>query len=268
MTWHVDQTALTRWVEGNDGSLGGASIEQHLLTCAECRSRVPKPAALDDVWLRVRDELEAPQVSWLERVLVRAGVDTADARVIAVSPAFRASWITGLAVVLVFVVTAAMWADARGEWLFLLVAPLVPAAGVAIGYDPETEPALEQESSTPYCRGRMVLLRSLVLIVSGLPLVVGLSFLLPEGISFLWLLPAATLTVGVLAASTWVPPMQAAGVLGLGWLVVAASIGRERSPEQVLAGGFLVAYIGLAVLAVAVLVVRRSRFGETFGSAS
>jgi hypothetical protein len=161
-----------------------------------------------------------------------------------------------------------MWADVRGEWLFLLIAPVVPAAGVAVGYDPETEPGIELETATPYSRARLVMLRSLVLIVSGLPLVLLAGVLLPEGISYLWLVPAATLTVGVLAASTWVPPLQAAGLLGLSWVVVAGSVGRSSSPREVLEGGFLAVYGVLAAVAILVLLLRRSRFGETFGGAA
>jgi hypothetical protein len=267
MTWHLDDALISGWVSGTDGSVVGASVEQHLLGCADCRARVPRPADLDDTWLRIRDELEAPRPSWVERGLARIGVPDADARVIAVSPAFQAAWLTGLAVILTFVVLAALWGDTRGQWLFVMVAPLVPAAGVAIGYDPETEPGLEQECATPYSRARMVLLRSLALIGTGIPLVVGLSLLLPGDISFLWLVPAATLTAAVLAASTWTAPLPAASALGFAWLVVVLSLSRGYAPEEVLKSGFLLAYFALGLASLVVVVVRRGRFGELVGGA-
>jgi hypothetical protein len=268
MTWHVDDTLLTRWVDGSDGALTGASVEQHLLHCAECRARVPQPDDLGAIWANVRHTIEAPAPSWLERLLLRMKVSVPDARVIAKSPAFRAAWLSGLAVVLGFVVVAALWADSRGQWLFLLVAPLVPAAGVAIGYDPQTEPSREVESVTAYSGVRLVLLRSLVLIVTGLPLLLCASVLVAGGITFLWLVPAAALTVGVLAASTWVSPLEAAGVLGLCWAAVVGSAGRGARPEHLLAGGFLAAYTCLAVLAVLVLALRRAQLGEARGGAA
>ena len=72
-TWHVDDGALARWVDGTDGSIGGASVEQHLLSCEECRSRVPAAPVLDAVWARVQDVVEVPRVSAMERLLVVPG---------------------------------------------------------------------------------------------------------------------------------------------------------------------------------------------------
>ena len=57
-SWHVDDTALARWVEGTDGSVIGSSVEQHLLSCAECRARVPADPVVDVAWSRVRDVIE------------------------------------------------------------------------------------------------------------------------------------------------------------------------------------------------------------------
>lgn len=268
MTWHVDDALLTRWVEGLDGALTGASVEQHLLHCADCRARVPQPADFGAVWTRVRDEIEVPAASRLERLLVRIGVSGPDARVIAVSPAFRAAWLSGLAIVLGFAVVAAMWGEARGQWLFVLVAPLVPAAGVAIGYDPQTEPAHELERVAPYSGARLVLLRSLVLIGTGTPVLFAASLLVPGDLWFLWLVPAAALTVAVLAVSTWFSPLESAGVLSLCWLAVAGSAGRGAAPERVLGSGFLLAYAGFAILAVVVLLLRRGFVGEVQGGTS
>ena len=38
--WHVDGETLRRYVERTDSVAEGASVEQHLLTCAQCRARV------------------------------------------------------------------------------------------------------------------------------------------------------------------------------------------------------------------------------------
>jgi hypothetical protein len=260
MTWHVDSTLLERWIEGSDGATSGASVEQHLLHCADCRALVPRPRDLDEVWARVRDEVELPTPSWLERSLVRLGLNASDARVVAVSPMFRGAWLSGLSLVLAFAAAAGMWGTDRGLALFLLVAPLVPAAGVALGYDPETEPALEQECATPWPRFRLVLLRSVSLLLTGLPLVAAVSLVVPGRLALLWWVPAAALTVAVLALSTWVAPLVAAGGVSLLWLGVVGAVGRQ--PEQAVDESYLLGYAVLAVVATAVLLLRRSRLGE------
>ncbi|MDP9182985.1 MAG: zf-HC2 domain-containing protein, partial [Actinomycetota bacterium] len=206
-TWHVDDAALTRWVEGTDGSVAGASVEQHLLTCAECRAKVTPEPLVDQVWNRVRDVVEVPRVSWLEHLLRRTGLPPADARIVAVSPAFRGAWLVGLMTLLAFVTAAGGYGAGRGQLAFLVIAPLVPALAVALGYDPELDEALESECATPYSRFRLVLLRSAALLVVAVPAFVVASLLLPGSIAFWWLLPAAACTALVLALSTWLVPL-------------------------------------------------------------
>jgi len=48
--WHADEITLRRWIDQSDSLPEGASVEQHLLSCAPCRARVstlvsPGPAA-------------------------------------------------------------------------------------------------------------------------------------------------------------------------------------------------------------------------------
>ena len=39
-TWHVDPSRLEDYVDGRLDALAGASVEQHLLACPDCRSAV------------------------------------------------------------------------------------------------------------------------------------------------------------------------------------------------------------------------------------
>ncbi len=256
-TWHLDDDALTRWVEGTDGAIAGASVEQHLLTCADCRPKVAAPPGLDAVWARIRDDLELPRPTRVERALIALGLDASDARVVAVSPSFRGAWLMGLALLLAFAAAAGTWGTNRGQLLFLLIAPLVPVAGVALGYDPETDPALEAECATPWSRFRLVLLRSLALLITGLPVVLGVATLVPGSISVLWLAPAAALTVVVLALSTWVAPLVASAGSAALWVLVVSSLGRGAVDDDLLG-----VYAGCAVAAAVVLGLRRSHLGE------
>jgi len=257
--WHVDDASLARWVEGTDGSVAGASVEQHLLTCAACRARVPADPVADQVWARVRDEIEVPKESLVERLLRRTGLSTADARIVAVSPAFRGAWLVGLTTLLVFVTIAGDYGESRGQLAFLLLAPLVPALAVALGYDPELDEALETECATPYARARLVLLRSAALLVVAVPAFVAASLLLPGSIAFWWLAPAAGCTALVLGLSTWVAPLTAAGAVGTVWLMVVSSVARQGTATDVVGDEFMAAYAAVSLLGLLLFLARRGR---------
>ena len=255
--WHVDEAALARWVEGTDGSITGASVEQHLLACAECRAKVPAEPVLDEVWARVQEVVEVPRASWLEQLLNWTGLPAADARIVAVSPAFRGAWLVGLTALLAFVTIAGSYGAGRGQLAFLAIAPLVPALAVALGYDPELDEALETECATPYSRFRLVLLRSAALLLVAVPAFVVASTLLPGDIAFWWLAPAAGCTALVLALSTWVAPLTAAGTIGSAWMVLVLAVSRHGAAADVLGDGFLTVYAAVTVAGVLLLTSRR-----------
>jgi hypothetical protein len=257
--WHVDDAALARWVEGTDGSVTGASVEQHLLTCAACRAKVPAEPVVDQVWARVRDLIEVPRVSLVERLVRRTGFSAADARIVAVSPAFRGAWLAGLTALLVFVTIAGNYGESRGQLAFLILAPLVPALAVALGYDPELDEALESECATPYSRLRLVLLRSAALLLVAVPAFVAASLVLPGQIAFWWLAPAAGCTALVLVLSAWVAPLTATGAVGTGWLLLVVSVARQGAAADVLGEDYLASYAALTAGALLLLVLRRGR---------
>ena len=223
--WHLDDDTLRRYVERTDSLAEGASAEQHLLACGPCRARVGAAASVTGrsvidfaaVWDRTRDAVEVPRPSVFERLLRGAGLPAAEARLVAVASAFRGVWLAGVAAVLVFAALAAAFGHARGVWLFLSVAPVVPCLVVAAGYDPRLDPALEPELVTPYPVLRLVLLRTIAVLALALPAVLLFGLVVPGETAFAWLLPAVGFVAVVLAASTWVSPLRAAdrGELGL-----------------------------------------------------
>ena len=128
----------------------GAAVEQHLLTCAQCRARVNAAATAVDlvavdlvaVWDRTRDAVEVPRPSVFERLLRAAGLPAHEARLVAVASAFRGAWLAlGAAAVLAFAALAAAAGHARGLWYFLAAAPLAPCLVVAFSYDRRMDPA-------------------------------------------------------------------------------------------------------------------------------
>jgi hypothetical protein len=86
-----------------------------------------------------------------------------------VASAFRGVWLAGVAAVLAFAALAAALGHARGVWLFLAVAPVVPCLVVASSYDPWMDPALEPELVTPYPALRLILLRTIAVLALALP---------------------------------------------------------------------------------------------------
>lgn len=263
--WHADEQSLRRWVDGTAGTLLGASVEQHVVRCEACRGMVARMVAmpsLDGVWDRVLDDIETPRPLFVERILVRLGLPRSQALLVASAPSMRLSWLGGITAALMFVVLAGAFGGDRGLSLFLLVAPLIPVAGVAASYGPSADPSYEATAVTPYPMLRLVLFRTAAVLVTCLPLV-ALSSLLPVGqqVTPAWLLPAVGFVAITLLASTWVDTAYAAAVVALSWLVAVVWWTRAGDPLGVLAPELLVAYAITTVLVSVALVVRLRSLG-------
>jgi hypothetical protein len=260
-TWHADEDLLARYVRGEADPLLGASLEQHLLACPGCRDRIAAHVdtpPLDAVWGRIRERAEAPRPGPVERLLTRLGLSRTDALLVARAPSLRASWLFGLAATVAFAAVGAVWDGTMGLTLFLLVAPLVPVAGVGFAYGPDVDPAYETGLAAPYPAARLLLLRTAAVLVTSVPLTVLAGLLVPalSGTAVSWLLPGLAFTAVVLAASTWARPSAIAIVLGVGWVVAVGSASKARDPAAVLTPTLLVAYAVLGCVAVLVLCVR------------
>jgi len=264
--WHLDDDTLRRYVERVDSLAEGASAEQHLLSCEQCRARVSAAAGVIDlaaVWDRTRDTVEVPRPSVFERLLRVAGLPGHEARLVAVASAFRGVWLVGAAAVLAFAALAAVAGHARGLWLFLAVAPVVPCLVVASSYDPWLDPALEPELVTPYPALRLILLRTIAVLALALPAVLLLGLVIPGEAPFAWLLPAVGFVAVVLAASTWVSPLRAAIAVSSFWLAVVWLLAaRSGSPGAMLQGRAQAGFLALAAGSLAIFLVRRHRLRQ------
>ena len=269
--WHLDDDMLRRYAGRTDSLAEGASAEQHLLSCGPCRARVGAAASVTGfsvidfaaVWDRTRDAVEVPRPSVFERLLRGAGLPAAEARLVAVASAFRGVWLAGVAAVLAFAALAAAFGHARGVWVFLAVAPVVPCLVVAAGYDPWVDPALEPELVTPYPALRLVLLRTIAVLALALPAVLLFGLVVPGEAAFAWLLPAVGFVAVVLAASTWVSPLRAAIAVSSGWLAVIWLLAaRSGAPDAVLQGRAQAGFLALAAASFAVFLLRRRRLRQ------
>jgi hypothetical protein len=269
--WHLDDDALRRYVERTDSLAEGASAEQHLLSCEQCRARAGAAASVTGlsvidfaaVWDRTRDAVEVPRPSVFERLLRGAGLPAQEARLVAVAGAFRGVWLVGVAAVLAFAALAAAFGHARGVWLFLSVAPVMPCLVVASSYDPSMDPALEPELVTPYPMLRLILLRTIAVLALALPAMLLFGLVVPGETAFAWLLPAVGFVTVVLAASTWVSPLRAAIAVSSVWLAVVWLLAaRSSSPESVLQARAQAAFLALAAASFSIFLLRRRQLRQ------
>lgn len=273
MKWHIEGRLLADYVDGRADAVSGNSVEQHVVRCSACRSHlndlVDDPM-LTTVWDRVLDTVQAPTPSLGERLLRRAGVTPGDALLLWAAPAFRAPWLAATLVTLAFATLAAASSETRGMLLFVLVAPLLPVAGVALAYGPDADEAHEATVPTPYPALRLVLLRTVAVLATTLPVTLVAGLLLPgsPAVAVAWLAPSLAGVALTLALSTWLSVARSAICVALGWGVLAASLAgpASGSPALSLEPWFIPAYLALAVASAAVLVLRGDHLAHLGGS--
>lgn len=264
---HIDEGLLQRYVAQTDSADEGATVDRHLLVCAGCRARIGAAASVIDLaatWERTRDRVELPRSTPFERVLRRAGLPAHEARLVAVARAFQGVWLIGAALTLAFAGLGAALGQGPGRWLFLAVAPVVPCLAVAASYDPWLDPALEPELAAPYPALRLILLRTIAVLVLALPVVLLIGLGLPGAAPFGWLLPSVGFVAVVLAASTWIAPLRAAIAVSFGWFGLVWVLATSSVPPEsvVLRGPVQACFLALSVAGLAVLLLRQRRLCE------
>lgn len=267
--WHPPAASLAEYATGRPTAAAAASVEAHLVACAQCRRAVAPlaPTAVVDAGReRLRSALQRPRAPWAVRVARRAGLSDPSAVLLTASSAMRDSWIVSVVVVLGFAAVAPSVAGGLGDAAFLLVAPLTPVVGVALVYT-STEPTMETiAGAAPYSQLRLLLLRTAAVLVTTLPLV-ALAALLARGTGWsmvAWLLPSLAFTAVVLALSTWVAVEVAAPVVALLWTGTVCTAVFHHSTQAVVAAAVQPLYLVLAAGAAAVVAVQVRR-GHTPG---
>jgi len=200
-----------------------ASIEQHLTACRACQVSLagvsPRPE-LDAIWAEVQDGVDRAGVGFTERLLRWLRVESGSARLIAATPALRVGAVAAVGLIVAAVVLVSRVADV-GE-AFLVLAPVVPTALVALSFAPGVDPAGECGLATPVFGFGLVIRRALAVeVLALLVLGIGSLFIPIDGPTALaWLIPALALSLGTLAGSVrWAAPQAAAG-LTMGWATV------------------------------------------------
>jgi hypothetical protein len=263
MTWHAEPDTLAAYHRGDAPEAVVASIEAHLLACADCRSAYAHEAQdqadwLEAIWSDVVDTLDAPRASWAERLMHRVGVAPHTARVLAATPMLRLSWALSILIAAVAALTLAS-SDQAGLFLQLLAAPLLPPLGVAVAYGAGIDPAYELGAATPLHGLRLVVLRTVA--VTSVTLGAGLAtsaFLPWSWTAFAWLLPALGLGLLTLALCTFTPSARkVAAVVDVAWAIGIVIAQEPRQPGIEGVGlTTQLAFAAMAVLAAGVIRMR------------
>lgn len=262
MSWHVPSDVLSSYAQGGIDPVQAFSVEAHLPSCPQCTALI---AALTDgarlarAWDEIEERLDAPRRGPIEAGLGRLGVPEHLARLLGATPALRVSWLLACALTLGFAVWAAGRRPDEGIVLFLVVAPLLPLAGVALAFGPDVDPAYEIGLAAPMRSFALLLVRALAVLGTTAAMAAIAALALPglHWSAAAWLLPSLGLTLASLALATRVSAPAACGSLALVWVLVVG-VGWRMTHEALLVFG-PAGQIACALLAaVAALVLARN----------
>jgi len=230
-SWHASTELLDAYVAGALAAWEAASVEQHLNVCAGCRqaigTQVPR-ADLDRAWDGVRSTVERPAPPLVIRWAQRLGLPEPTAVLLAAAAALRTAWLSSSVVALGFAAIAAQASGGTTLWPFLLVAPLVPVIGVAVSYGPATDSLESLIVTSPYGRTRLILVRTLAVLTTSLPVAVLIGLMMPGPlwVAAAWLGPAFAMLPVMMTVASFAGPRPAAALVAIAWSGVV--LGSER----------------------------------------
>ena len=269
MTWHVEPRMLEAYAHETIDQVHAYSVEAHLVSCEMCRNQIAgfvDRTRLDHVWTEIVDVVALPKPGPIERSLLKIGVEQHVARLLAATPSLRLSWLTAIALTLSFAVIASYQIE-NGFLLFLIVAPLIPLAGIAVAYGPGVDPTYEIGLASP-TRGFYVLSirATAVLITTTVPAVVAaLALPQPSWAVVAWLLPSLGLTTTSLALTTRFRPLRSASLVAGAWVAGSAlamiyATQSSATVEDVFGGWMQIALLLLTLGSVILLYEGRESF--------
>lgn len=272
---HIDNELLVGYFKLSVTAATASAIEAHLMSCVSCRAGLANVATSvhdplvnqESVWAGVVERVDRPTRSIVERLLGLIGVRPETAKLLATTPALRLAWLAAVAFVAgVAVAVARIGSD--GPWLLLVVAPLLPIAGVACAYGPALDPTHEIGVAAPMSGLRLVLMRTFAVTATTMPLLAGAALFVPGGgwAAFGWVLPSFALVAMTLALSTLTSPERAGMIAAAGWLVVlVALVDRDRSGNLIdrsliFSSTGQTAIVVVVAIAVGIVVTRKPHF--------
>ena len=220
------------------------------------------PERLEANWLAIDAALDVPAASRLERTLTRIGVPEPTARLLLSAPTLRRSWWIAVGIAM-FVALAVDGNNASSAAGFVLLAPLVPLAGVAMAYGPASDPSYEAGLATPMSGMRLLLVRALGVLSVTAPFVAltGLALRSASWLAVAWLLPGIALALITIALGTrWSLRRSAALAGGLWMLTILTANARMDTIERLLGPGGQLLAVSFSGAAALVIYLRRTAY--------
>lgn len=307
--WHVGAELAQRYASGTAAETEAWSLEKHVEACEGCAAHVSAAVRGQGAAAAVVDEVRAAVVAAAGRVEQKDAVRESGAvrgstwspasvppsaprhcraprlapALRAAGPALRGPWL--VSVLLVAAAAAALAYGARSGTgavaglparpLLLLIAPVLPLAGVGVSYGRHADPVYELAASTPSGGLRLLLIRTAAVLGVSVPLLTAAGAVLPASAgapgAVAWLLPAVAMTLAALALGSYTGCRTGASSVTAAWAlaVVVPSVGASSLRPDVLADGAARYFAGPfaqsgwaagALLCAALLTVRRRSF--------
>lgn len=244
--WHVDVEAARAYADGQLDDPSAWSLEAHVEQCSAC-ARVVSSAADPVALAQLRDQIDQ-RLRPRARGFVR----------LTVTPALSTGWLAAVAGVVLGVLALDLL-DATAVPSLLLVAPLVPLLGLALGCSAAVDRGAELMVSTPMSALQVLLWRAgAVLVVSVPPLL--LVSLVTGTASLRWLAPSAALVALALALATRLRVEAATGFAAALWAVVTLGPAAVAVPSPPgLRTGATAGWLVLAAVSLVLLAIRQDR---------
>jgi hypothetical protein len=270
MTWHVEPKLMEAYAKGIADDPRAFSIEAHLTLCETCRASLTlhaDRARLDDLWARINDIVRRPTSGPVERFIIAVGINDHIARLLSATRSLSLSWFLAITMALTFAV-AASHSGERGFIVFLVVAPLLPLAGVAAAYGRGVDPTYEIGLASPMRSFNLLLIRASAVLVTTMLLGAVAAFALPEPnwTAIAWLLPSLGLVAAALALATFLAPLPAAVIVAVAWIAVTVT-GVFLAPSTIelrslFAGSLQFLLLTITLISGVAVLLRRDKFEQ------
>jgi len=245
-TWHIDAQAARAYADGRLDDPAAWSLEAHVEQCSDC-ARVVSSAA-DPVALAELRELIDQRLRPRARGFVR----------LTVTPALSTAWLAAVAAVVLGVLALDLL-DSTSVPLLLLVAPLLPLLGLAIGCSAAVDRSAELMASTPMPALQVLLWRAAAVLVVSVPPLLLASLATGTG-ALRWLAPSAALIALALALATRLRVEAATGVAAALWVAVTLGPAAVAVPAPPgLRGGATAGWLVLTAVSLVLLAIRQDR---------
>lgn len=237
------------------------------LECATCRAAAADATDVDlaAVWANIAATVWPARRGWFERAAGTLLRSPALARALVTTPSLVLPWLLASASVLVIGMAVSI---RFGTPLVSLFAPALAGVAIAFAYGPGTDPAAEIAATLPIS-GRVVLLVRSIAVFGGyaaMGVAAGLVVPAATGITWLWLVPMTAVCALSLAAATLSGSAAVGTTVGLAaWsttVLGSALTTRSGITAAIVAHPLTPAYVAVAVVSVAVVLIDQTRKGQ------